>query len=331
MDFRILDVRQDLKIVTLFMITQFLGLLVATQVYAVTPIVVLQGTSVNATVGASLETAVIYIAAIVAFALLIVLLLGKYKGTKAFLIFEGVVVVYTTFFLFLIVIGELLNLAGQPYLLGATAQVVLALLMSIALILAKNKWPRLRNMTTILSCIGIGLIIGLYLDFLTIFIFIIILAVYDYVAVFITKHMVVMGQTMASMNMAFMIGASDVEGVPAGQLTRQEKETSAKHRQMLKQSYGTMVRQLDKQQLSPIIGQRLLGNGDLAVPLMAAVSAYKLFQNFTASMAIILGAVLGLVLTFYILSKYRRPLPAIPPLLLGMSIGLVVYLVLAAV
>ena len=63
---------------------------------------------------------------------------------------------------------------------------------------------------------------------------------------------------------------------------------------------------------------------------MVAVSAYNYTLNFVLSFFIIFGAILGLALTMYILKRFSRPLPAIPPLFLGVLIGVLAFFLLHA-
>ncbi|MGI0135057.1 MAG: hypothetical protein ACREBW_08895, partial [Candidatus Micrarchaeaceae archaeon] len=65
-----------------------------------------------------------------------------------------------------------------------------------------------------------------------------------------------------------------------------------------------------------------------AMPLMMAVAAYKVFASFTFSIVIIIGATFGLILTMLILRKFKRALPAIPPLLFGIVVAMGIYLAL---
>ena len=75
----------------------------------------------------------------------------------------------------------------------------------------------------------------------------------------------------------------------------------------------------------PVAARTALGTGDLAMPLMLAIAAYKVNLNFVLSFVIIIGALLGLILTMFILRKYKRALPAIPPLLFGIVVVMAAY------
>lgn len=82
--------------------------------------------------------------------------------------------------------------------------------------------------------------------------------------------------------------------------------------------------------MAPISARMALGTGDLAMPLMLAIAAYKVNLNFTLSFVITLGAIFGLIITMLILRRYKRALPAIPPILLGIAIAMLAYFAVTA-
>ena len=86
-----------------------------------------------------------------------------------------------------------------------------------------------------------------------------------------------------------------------------------------------LIKELNREKRVPLIGQRGLGNGDLAIPLVVSVAAYQLGPGFLPSLVLIIGAAFGLVLNFIAIEKYRRMLPAIPLLAVGMMLALGIY------
>ena len=75
----------------------------------------------------------------------------------------------------------------------------------------------------------------------------------------------------------------------------------------------------------PIAARSALGTGDLAVPLMLAVAAYKINLSFVPSLVVVVGSVVGVLLNMLVLRSYKKALPAIPLLLLGISVALGIY------
>ncbi len=74
-----------------------------------------------------------------------------------------------------------------------------------------------------IASIGIGVVIG-FNGFSLAYLIVAVIALYDYIAVFVTKHMQVMARAMAEKNLAFLIGSSDVEMTPRSLLSDKERK-----------------------------------------------------------------------------------------------------------
>jgi presenilin-like A22 family membrane protease len=318
---RVIEYRQLIQVVVMFMIVQFFGLLLATQVFTGVTFQSIQG----AQTVSSTFNALFYIAYIVIFSAIILIIFKVYKGNKLFLLLEGAVVVVASSIVFLVSISALqgtafANLFGN----GNMLILIIAIALAVALMVAKYKIPKLRNITAMISSVGVGLIIGISFSFLAAVIFMLILAAYDFIAVFITKHMIALGNMAIENNLSFLIMVNEVEAVPVSSLGASEKAEYNKAKKDLRRQNSTFNKMVNSN-MAPVAARTALGTGDLAMPLMLAVAAYKVNLNFTLSFVIILGAVLGLLITMLILRRYKRALPAIPPILLGIGIALLVY------
>ncbi|MGI6589966.1 MAG: presenilin family intramembrane aspartyl protease [Candidatus Iainarchaeum sp.] len=158
------------------------------------------------------------------------------------------------------------------------------------------RYTQIKNYTTRslaagIAIMGAGAYIGISIGMIPIVIFITILSLYDIVAVFFTKHMVQIGKESTQNNYAFTIA------IP----------TKEHHFE--------------------------LGNGDLVIPLALASSILTsgpFTNNWVISGLIILMSYLGIVISLQFVSKYKTPMPALPPqvllmlitLLLGMLLGI---------
>ena len=257
---------------------------------------------------------------------IILIFLMRTGRSKVLLVFEALAVLAGAFFLFSWLAGLLPAYFPQVlFFNGIIFQLFVPSMLAIAILALKYKVPRSRNFVTIISVIGIGMTIGFFIGFTLGLAFMAVLAVYDYIAVFVTKHMVAMGQAALSMNLALMVVTNEGEALPAGTLTKEQMKIYNMQRPFLVKNYKSAMRELKSRKLVPILMPRGLGNGDLAVPLMLAVAAYTQFLSFTVSIVIILGAAFGLIVTFAILRRYRRMLPAIPPLFFGILLALGIY------
>jgi presenilin-like A22 family membrane protease len=325
-----LDNRQNLRILAIFLIVQFTGLLIATQVYNGLPIQSVKALS-SQTPQYTPITFVLTYAGIFTILTLLLIFLMRRGSSRILLIFEALAVLVGSFFLFSWIIGILPFYFPQVSLFGSVIlQLAVPAILALSILAIKYKVPRSRNFVTVVSVIGIGMTIGFFIGFTLGLAFMFVLAIYDYIAVFITKHMVAMGQAALQMNLALMVVTNEGEALPRASLTKEQLQNYNKQKPFLDKNYRSTMHELKGRNLVPILMPRGLGNGDMAVPLMLAVAAYTQFLNFTVSLVIILGGAFGLILTFEILKRRRRMLPAIPPLLFGILVALGVYFLISA-
>jgi len=226
-------------------------------------------------------------------AALVILAARYYKGMIMFQLLESLgifsasSIVFFAFALFPLDMG-----LAQALLFGG----VLGLLLAAA----KFAWVGAKNAAAIVSSAGVGAIFGFSLGFLPAVIFTILLSIYDYIAVFKTRHMVEMARELSTRQLSFAVTAKEV---PA----RKQDE-----------KIEVYVERANKE------GDRLdLGTGDLSVPAMVAVSAYTLGPNgLIYSFAVAIGSTLALYALLKFVSKERVFLPALPPICLGGMLGL---------
>ena len=188
--------------------------------------------------------------------------------------------------------------AGVIITFGAFVSQTSAFIFSLILIFSYIMWPYvwLHNLVLILTLPGIAALIGVSLSPWTVVVLLIVISVYDYVAVYKTKHMVKMAKAMIAGRAIFaMIFPEKVEGF---------KE------------------HLDK--VRPGEGFMMLGSGDFVFPLLMASSAFAL--NSLAPWLVISFSLLGLLIMHLIFfsQKIRKPMPALPPLAAFSIIGFIV-------
>ncbi len=165
-----------------------------------------------------------------------------------------------------------------------------ALLAGSALILARFRWKRVlvANAVMVVGIAGIAASIAPALAVNAILIVFTVLAFYDIVAVYSTKHMVTMFRDLASRGviLAFVL-------TPGCHLLGEAADPKLQGRMMV------------------------LGTGDVALPAMLAASAFRI--NPAHGIAAALGAMAGFLLMFFLFTHQgrRRPMPALPPIALG--------------
>ncbi len=322
MPLRVIELRQLLQILAMFTIVQFFGLLLATQLFTGVAYQQVQSVQVISTYSDNL---IFYVAYIVVVSLIMLLVFKVYRGKRLFTVFEAVVVFIPAFYVFLIGIASIFGDAYGTLFYGTNATAyVIALALAALLVIAKNKIPSLRNVTALIASVGVGLILGITFGFFAAYVFMVLLAVYDFVAVFITKHMVALANVAMENNLSLMIMVNEAKAVPASSLNKRELAEYRKEKPVLEKHAGIM-KELAEKDMVPVAARSALGTGDLAVPLMLAVAAYKINLSFTPSLVVVMGSMLGITLNMLVLRRYKRALPAIPLLLLGISIALGIY------
>jgi presenilin-like A22 family membrane protease len=170
----------------------------------------------------------------------------------------------------------------------------LGFFLALALTLWKAFKPSIlsQNVAAIISGAGVGSLLGASLGVLPAVVFMLILSAYDFVSVFITKHMVYMAKALTERPTAFTIAAPP----------------------NLKSLTSTGMRRTRKSSKTVHVFQ--LGVGDMVIPLMFAVSVLNSFGVVNA-VASIIGAAVALFGLIYFMSKKPRPLPALPFITFG--------------
>jgi len=182
-----------------------------------------------------------------------------------------------------------------------TLQVPLGILLALALTAWKILRPSFlsQNLSLIFSIAGAGAIIGASLGMLPSLIFILLLSVYDFTAVFITKHMVYIAKEITKRPTAFTLAFP------------------YKFRKPISYSIG-------KKNIKKKFHIFQLGGGDIAIPLMFSVSTLASFSLIQAlSVAIGSAAALGLLI-YYSAKKPGRVLPALPFISAGSILGFLI-------
>ncbi|MEM3781410.1 MAG: presenilin family intramembrane aspartyl protease [Candidatus Micrarchaeaceae archaeon] len=313
---RRIEYRQLAYIFVLFALVQLAGLLVV--FYFITPgqvyAAVSQAPQASAAFG--LEQVFTFLVYIVVGTLILLLVFRFYHGAKIYAIIEGIVVVSASFYLFAIILGSIFTSQADSYYVAAAS-----LAIPLFLLFAKHKKPWLRNDLAIIASMGAGIVLGLIFPFAIAFLFMLAIAAYDYIAVFVTRHMLALGRQAIDHNMALLIGSSDVELVPKEYLSKRSLNAFRKSFK-LSSIRNSQVRKMVRNGAVPMPMQAALGTGDLVVPLMLAVSAYTAYANYFMPIVVAAGSIVGLAFTMYILKSYKIALPAIPPLLSFASIAI---------
>lgn len=157
----------------------------------------------------------------------------------------------------------------------------------------------LQNVLLMIGIAGISTAIGIGASWQTLALVLMILAVYDIIAVYGTGHMVTMFKSMADQGVIFALIIPEQPRL----LLRRLKDVNNQE------------------------GFFFLGTGDLALPCLFIASAALLGWTFALGAAV--GSCMGLMLTNMLFARlHRRPMPALPPIVLGTLAGFFVTMLL---
>jgi len=266
-----LDKKVFAQLGVIFFLTQTIGLYIAT-------VLLLSGIQAKAftdDINDPINAFLLILEILIFTGILLLILKHKKKGNFLWLI-EGFTVFLTSWIVFSVLF------------FNDTLGVAAALLILYYRYTHKES-VRFRNFVSIITIAGAGGLIGMALGLVPVLIFIILLSIYDLVAVFGTKHMVTIGKAVTKKNLAFTVS------MPSKNHTFE------------------------------------LGNGDLVIPLITAVSVYAngLFINNGLVAGLVLGAsFIGLLLSIYSVGVKKIPMPALPPqtVLMIIVIGVAILL-----
>ena len=157
-----------------------------------------------------------------------------------------------------------------------------SIILSGALTLLKFFRPEAKNFAAVFAAAGVGAVFGFSLDIMPAVLFVAGLSLYDFLSVFWTGHMVYMAKELSKKNLSFSVAATTTE---------YSEETGKREKSTLE-----------------------LGTGDLAIPLMLAVSSFKISSNILDPLFVALGAAIGLLVVLWYVTHRRTFLPALPPI-----------------
>jgi len=162
---------------------------------------------------------------------------------------------------------------------------IVAVVLALAFATYRFFNPALKNAAAIMATAGVGVVFGVSLGLFPLILFLILLSAYDYLSVFTTKHMVEMANFVIKQDLAFTVTARGPPVKP-----------------------GQVEQRID------------LGTGDMIAPIMLEVSA--LSMSPTATAFVLVGAIISMALFITMVWKKKMVLPALPPIVLGMIVSL---------
>ncbi len=255
------------KLTVLFIAAQVLGLVVAVNFIGSIQTGEMERTGVITENPEDVENAIGLFVYILVFTGVLLLALHFFKGEWLFRLLEIIVVFTTSLIVFFVFFPSV------------------AFMLAVLLVITRQLLPThiwLRNLSSVISVAAVGSMIGISLGVFPTLLFMVLLSVYDFIAVFKTKHMVTLAKGITKKNLAFTFA------IPSKELKHQFE----------------------------------LGTGDMVIPLTFAVSVMSAaalagipFPNYILPAGLILiGSLVGLLWTIDYSSKHvGKALPALPP------------------
>lgn len=176
------------RLAVLFVITQALGLFVAIDLIQKINAGELEQPTIITDNPNDMENAIGLMAYILVFTAGILLAIRTIKTELLFRIMEALAVFTASIIVFGVFLGE-------------TAVIPAILLLVLKNIFKENLL--LRNISSTIAAAGVGAVVGISLGIMPVLVFIVLLSIYDIIAVFYTKHMVVMAKHLTKKNLAF--------------------------------------------------------------------------------------------------------------------------------
>ncbi len=204
-------------------------------------------------------------------------------------------VIFKALFVFVIFFGGVITL--DLWLGDILSLVLMGYLIFLWL---KKSSVFVHNLCIILGIAGVGASLGLRLDPLMVATLLIVFSVYDFIAVYKTKHMVKMAKEMI-----------EHQAVLALIVPREAADFKGKLTEI--KAGGKFL---------------ILGGGDIAFPLLLCVSLIP--RGIAPSLIVAVFSLIGLLLSYLIFTsqKIKKPIPALPPITLFSILGFSITLLL---
>jgi len=216
----------------------------------------------------------------------------------AFIIATTVIILLVKFvkgnMLFKVMLGALIFL-GSEMVFGTFFTGWVSITLALILVALRFVHPTvlMQNIVMTLSIAGIGATLGLLLPVGAVILIMMALSIYDYIAVYKTKHMVRLFQNLLMRHVPLSIVIPDsVRGMNSKVETATPGVDSKGGRKFM-----------------------MLGTGDIAFPVIFAVSAVR--HSLFTGVSVLFGAFFGIIVVYSMLTRSKGgAIPALPPIAL---------------
>ena len=242
---------------------------------------------------------IIYISLVIGFTFAVLYIIKKHRENLVRIIFLGAVA-YTIFFVLFIMLASIVaGVIATIASIGVTAIITYYLV-------KKPEWYVI-DASGVLMAIGVTAIFGVSLSILPVMILLIVLAAYDAISVYRTKHMIALADSVTQMRLPILLV------IPK------------------KRGYSYIRQKSLKQQLDEGDEREamFMGLGDLIIPGVLVISAFNFLPSdsigaLTGNLVVALGTLVGAMVGFAMLMRFvlkGKPQAGLPLLNGGAIVG----------
>lgn len=256
------------------------------------------------------STSFIYIMIVIVVATLFVLLLVKFKSVAIWKIWFSLSVFLSVY----IALFPFIKKINLPYWYSVGITVVLVSVLILFKIFKRNTY--VHNATEIIMYGGIAAIFVPIMNVFSAIMLLILISIYDFIAVWKSKHMVSMANFQTDSNVfAGLFLVYDKKTQKIVKEFPKKKEDHEKHIHIENESISMKV-PLPESQMK----QAILGGGDIAFPLIFAATVLKATASLPLTLIIVLFSTIALSMLLF-LSKPNKFYPAMPFISAGCFVG----------
>jgi presenilin-like A22 family membrane protease len=235
---------------------------------------------------------ILYIFVIIIVMTIVILIIARYWKKQVIQVIILFAIGYTTFFIFLSLFGFLADILS----------LVFSIIIAVALVIVLYKFPEwyIIDLCGVIVGAGAIAIFGISLSILLVIVLLVVLAVYDAISVYQTKHMIDLADTVMDLKLPVLLVVPKIRRYSLINETKSLKEKLKENEER---------------------DAFFMGLGDIVMPGILVVAAYHNISNgLPVALSVLAGTLIGfLVLMMFVIKG--KPQAGLPLLCSGAIIG----------
>lgn len=258
------------------------------------------------------STSFIYIMIVIVVATLLVLLLVKFRNVALWKVWFSLSVFLSVY----IALFPFVKKINLPYWYSVGITVVLVLVLILFKIFKRN--TIVHNATEIIMYGGIAAIFVPIMNVFSAIMLLICISIYDFIAVWRSKHMVAMANFQTDSNV--FAGLFLVYDKKTQKIVKEFPKKKEDHEKPIHIDTEAVKMKVPLPDTDMQMKQAILGGGDIAFPLIFAATVLKATASFPMTLIIVLFSTIALSMLLF-LSKPNKFYPAMPFISAGCFVG----------